>query len=62
MTGYKCKKQSSAAYKIWKIVKDITNPKSDPKWQLQEGDELIEDETKIADISLIHTLIHFKTR
>ena len=34
---------------IWKIVKDITNPKNENKLKLTENNEEISDEGKVAD-------------
>ena len=35
---------------IWKVVKDITNPKSESNWKLKENDEEITEEGKVADV------------
>ena len=35
---------------IWKIVKDITSPKSDKQWVLIENGETLEDEKEIAEV------------
>ena len=38
--------------KIWKVVKDITNPKEEKKWRLKNGEEI-----SIVDIAIIITNI-----
>lgn len=35
---------------IWKIVNEVTNPKSESKWTLEENGEKVEDDLKIAEI------------
>ena len=35
---------------IWKIVNDITNPKCDKKWILEEQGVTIEDDQEVAEV------------
>ena len=35
---------------VWKIVKEITEPKTEKHWRLTEGDRLITEEQEVADI------------
>ncbi len=35
---------------IWKVIKDLANPKSDSTIRLVEDGEIIEDEREVADI------------
>ena len=35
---------------IWKIVKEINNPRQEAVWSLNENNEKIEDETKISNV------------
>ena len=34
---------------MWRIIKDISNPKTEQKWSLKEGDDFIVDEMVIAE-------------
>ena len=35
---------------VWKIVKESTAPNKETAWKLKEGDNVVEDESEIADI------------
>jgi hypothetical protein len=40
--------------KIWKIVKESTAPNKETAWKLKEGENVMEDESEIADIFKEH--------
>ena len=35
---------------VWKIVNDITKPRSEPRWRPEEDRKIIEEEGEIANI------------
>ena len=43
-------KEAGDENEVWKVVKDIIQPKSEKPWSIKEGDKILKDEEEIAEV------------